>query len=133
MQQLQHYSKITAAKKQKEPFQVTYYKKSLIVEVKVSRGFIKRGLSKKKLVTLDLEVSHDLFWYIFNHAINLMLKMAKVTLMLPSTRWNHALLKECSKSFHVEDVIIKFERAAEINNGVFFDNALVNKPKILKC
>ena len=34
---------------------------------------------------------------------------------------------------YVEDMIINFERAVEINNGVFFNNALVNKPQILKC
>ena len=48
-----------------------------------------------KFITLELEVSHGL-WDIFNHARNLMEKMAKVTLMLPSTKCNHALLKECS-------------------------------------
>ena len=64
--------------------------------MKVSCGFIERGLSKNKFTTLELEVSHDLFWDIFNHAKKLMQEMAKVTLMLPSTKYNHALLQEYS-------------------------------------
>ena len=36
-------------------------------------------------------------------------------------------------SQYVEDMIINFERTVEINNGVFFNNTLVNKPQILKC
>ena len=96
MHQLQHYIKITAAEKQKGHFQNTYGKKPLTIERKVSCGFIKRGLSKDKFITLELEVSHGLLWDISNHARNLMEKMAKVTHMLPSTKCNHALLKECS-------------------------------------
>ena len=64
------------------------------MEVKVSGGFIKRGLSKNKFITLELEVSHGLSRDIFNHAKKLMQKMAKVTLTLPSTRYYYALLKE---------------------------------------
>ena len=64
--------------------------------MKVSCGFIERGLSKNKFITLELEVSHDLFWDIFNHVKKLMQEMAKVTLMLPSTKYNHALLQEYS-------------------------------------
>ena len=89
MQQLQHYNEFLAAKKEKEHFQLTYDKKSLTIEVKVSCRFIKRDLSKNKFITLELEVSHGLFCDIFNHAKKSMQKMAKVTLMLPSARYNH--------------------------------------------
>ena len=34
---------------------------------------------------------------------------------------------------YVGDMIINFERVVERNNGVFFDNALVNKPQTFKC
>ena len=64
--------------------------------MKVSCGFIERGLSKNKFITLELEVSHGLFWVIFNHAKKLMQKMAKITLMLSSTSYSHPLLKESS-------------------------------------
>ena len=53
-----------------------------------------RSNSKDKCFTLELEVSHGLLWDIFNHARNVMEKMAKKTLMLPSTRCNHALLMQ---------------------------------------
>ena len=33
---------------------------------------------------------------------------------------------------YVEEMIINFERAVERNNGVFFNYALVNKPKKFK-
>ena len=69
---------------------------SLTIEVKVSCGFMERGLSKNNFITLELEVSHGLFRDIFNHAKKLMQKMAKVTLTLPSTRYYYALLKEYS-------------------------------------
>ena len=35
-------------------------------------------------------------------------------------------------SQYVEDMIINFERTVEINNGVSFNSAFVNKPQILK-
>ena len=34
---------------------------------------------------------------------------------------------------YVGDMIINFERVVERNNGVFFNNAVVNKPQTFKC
>ena len=91
-----------------------------------------RSNSKDKCFTLELEVSHGLLWDIFNHARNFMEKMAKKTLMLPSTRCNHALLMQLELLQYVGEMIINFQRVIESNNGgVFLTMLLKINPKLL--